>query len=174
MKLIGFEPSINLELQFTGLELLHLLYGAKLHYDGHCKATIGHAGKDGYDRNGLLVTTMMRMGEYPWNDNGMSDMAFLSENLDATADRSFTGHEVDTLCKITECFNMIAGMKVPPLHFSVDVATSIFMGLRRALNEATTHIDTLHEQEKLRRAILDKPGHTAAVAKSWTKNCLGE
>lgn len=155
MKLVGFEPSIKLEMRFTGLELLHLLYGAKMHYDGACKATALHAGKNG-QRNGLLVTTMMQMKEFDWNGNGMSDEAFLAQNLDATADASFTWREVDLLCKITECFNLIVTMIPHRLDDALafwdnGTATCIMLGLRQALNEARLNLDILHEQEKLRR-----------------------
>ena len=149
-KLVGFEPSINLEMQFTGLELLHLLYGAQMHYDSACKAAAYRAGKGG-QRNGLLVTTMMRMEEFNWNGNGMSDEEFLAQNQDATADRSFTPRELGLLDKISEQFNLIATMQVPPQHFDKDVACRIMLGLRRAGHDACLQIDILREQEALRR-----------------------
>jgi hypothetical protein len=153
-KLIGFEPSIKLEMQFTGLELLHLLHGANMHYDGACKAAAYHAGKDGR-LNGLLVTTMMRMDEFDWSGNGVSDEAFLIQHPNATADVSLTARELGLLTKISEQFNLIATMKVPPQHFSKDVAVGIMFGLRKADNEACLQLDILREQEALRRERFD-------------------
>lgn len=150
MKLLGFGTSIWLELQFTGLELLHFLHGAKMHYDGECKAAALHAGK-GAQLNGLLITTMMRMDAFSWDAIEPSDEEFLLQNADAMVTRSFRWGEVDLLCKITECFNLIATLKVLPLGFSKDVACNIMIGLRRALNEATEQQKLLNEQEKERR-----------------------
>ena len=59
--LIGFEPSIKLELRFSGLELLHLYYGAAMHYDGACKAAIKDADSQYGTKNGILVIARMRL-----------------------------------------------------------------------------------------------------------------
>jgi hypothetical protein len=162
-QLVGFVPSIELEMRFTGLELLHLLHGSKMHYDGDCKAASMHAyTKDGITRrkNGVIIRAMMHLGrqygDYMIRNSDVSDEDYLSANLDAESNISLTWREVDLLCKITECFNLIAGMPRLPEHFSMDVATSIFMGLRQALTHAGRQSDALQQQEKLRRESCKK------------------
>ena len=154
--LIGFEPSIKLEMRFTGLELLHLFHGSKMHYDSACRAASKHACQ-GLVKNGIIIRAMMHLGgsykRYDARIAGESDEKFLSQNLDATADISLTWREIDLLCKVAEQFDLIlGGMKQqPPQHFSMNVAVRIALGLHRALNEAGSQIDILREQEVLRR-----------------------
>lgn len=148
--LVGFVPSIELELEFSGLELLHLFYGATMHYDSRCKATAMTADSAYGRKNGILILAVMSIDEFDWNGE-QSHQDFVCNNHDVVANRSLTWREVDLLCKVTEQFNLIATMKVPPQHWDIDVATRIMLGLRRALNEARLNLDILNEQEKLRR-----------------------
>ena len=154
MKLAGFVPSVKLELEFSGLELLHLFYGATMHYDGRCKETAMTANSEYNRKNGVLILAVMSIDSFDWCGK-VSHQDFLCNNHDVVANVSLTSREVDLLCKVTEVFSLIASMSsLPdgmPEHFDTDVAASIMLGLRRAWSAATLQHNILHEQEKLRR-----------------------
>jgi len=159
MKLVGFEPSIEVILTLTGRELLHLYYGSSMHYDGECKAATAKAGDSPNSKNGLLTKIIMfRLGVDSLGNTGYVDYQlapttgeFLGRHLDAKAVCCFSSNDLDLLLKICEQFGLIGGMKPPPEHFTMDEATRISMGLRRVMSEARLNLDILREQEKLRR-----------------------
>ena len=171
--LIGFRPYIELEMQFTALELLYLFQAAKGHYDSACQATARHTTGlgDGRTPNGSLVKELFYMGEPGTSDSyhkwphDKSDEEYLLTHPDLVSKVTLSWRDVDLLAKVSEQFDVegktekfIAdlGLPMPPPKYDKDVATRIFTGLRRALSEARCNIDLLDEQEKLRRAKLGK------------------
>ena len=161
-RLIGFEPSIKMELRFTGLEILYLLFAAKHHYDGCCKNLAQKAGDYEGARNGLLILLMWQInqdGRYNHDAHRDSfqgtDEEFLYQNRESTATHSLTWHEIDTLCKVTECFSLIMGTPgmepIAGAGFDPDVAANLAVSLRGALQAASIQQEILNEQEALRR-----------------------
>lgn len=156
MRLVGYDPSIKLELTFTAAEVLQLYYGSKMHYDGRCKDATQQADEGKHCVNGLITKLwMFRLqdpeGRFINDPFSEGPVALLLRYYNANATDTLSTDEVDLLCKVTEQFGLISTLPKTPDGFNMGCASRLAYSLRRALHTAGAHYRILQEQEVLRR-----------------------